>query len=96
MNCHRDQRLGLVTHGLIFENEILSGQLTLTSHVIPETDGGVVARARRDDGPLNCNIEPIDPAIVEATANQLELDLVVHGVGLPYALRPHQADIIVL
>lgn len=86
----------MVSHGFILKDEVFSGQLTLSSHVIPEAYGGVIARACRDDRPLKRNVEPINSAIVEAATDQLKLHLVVDGVSLPYALRPYEANIIVL
>ena len=35
VHCNRDKRTGLVPHRHVFEDKVLSGQLALTSHVVP-------------------------------------------------------------
>ena len=35
MYRHRDQRLGLVAHRFILQDEVLSGQFALSGHVVP-------------------------------------------------------------
>ena len=91
-----DEGLSLVTDSFILQNEVLTCQLALTSDVVPKPDGRVITTAGRDNGPLDGDIKACDRAIVEASADQIELDFVVQVVALPNRLDVDDTYVVVL
>ena len=56
MHRNIDQGLGLVAHGFVLENEVLSSQLTLPRDIVPQTNGRVIATASGNDWALYSDI----------------------------------------
>ena len=43
MHSDRYQWLGLVTNGLVFQDEVFSSEFALSGHVVPKTDSRVIS-----------------------------------------------------
>ena len=96
VHSDRDQGFGLVSNCFVLEHEVLASQLALSRDIVPQANGRVISAARGNNRALDGDIEARNRAIVEAAADEIELDLVVQVVALPDGLDVDDADVVVL
>ena len=60
VHSDRHKRLRLIPHSLILEDEVLTRKLTLTCHVVPQTDRIVISGASCNDRSLDGHIKACD------------------------------------